>query len=107
MLTAKPTPGKGLLTSKDHMLILIDYQSQMSFATRSIDAVMLRNNAALISRSAAGFKGPTILTTVAEKSFSGPLSSETTEAVPNHRLMDRPSINTWEAAAAATREPAL
>jgi nicotinamidase-related amidase len=103
MLTAKPAPGKSLLTPKDHMLILIDYQSQMSFATRSIDAVALRNNAALISRCAAGFHVPTILTTVAEKSFSGPMFSEITEAFPNQRMLDRTSMNTWEDAAVIKR----
>jgi hypothetical protein len=40
---AKATPGSKLLTPKDHALILIDLQSQMAFATHSIDAVILRN----------------------------------------------------------------
>jgi len=35
-----------LLTPKDHALVMIDFQSQMAFATKSIDAIMLRNNAA-------------------------------------------------------------
>lgn len=99
MATATPTPGKGLIDPTNHMLILIDFQSQMSFATKSIDAVTLRNNAALISNAAAGFKVPTILTTVAEKSFSGPMFSEITEAFPSQGLLDRTSMNTWEDAA--------
>ncbi|OYX14265.1 MAG: hydrolase [Rhizobiales bacterium 32-66-8] len=103
MVTATPVPGKGLVTPTDHMLILIDFQSQMSFATRSIDAVTLRNNAALISQAAAGFKVPTILTTVAEKSFSGPMFSEITEAFPGQVLLDRTSMNTWEDAAVIAR----
>jgi nicotinamidase-related amidase len=93
---AKAAPGKLLLTSQDHTLILIDFQSQMSFATKSIDAVALRNNAALISHAAAGFGVSTILTTVAEKSFSGPMFSEITEAFPGQALLDRTSMNTWE-----------
>lgn len=95
-LTATPTPGATLLTPKDHTLILIDYQSQMSFATQSIDAIQLRNNAALISRAAKGFGVPTILTTVAEKSFSGPMYEEITSAFPGQALIDRTSMNTWE-----------
>ncbi|RDS84225.1 hydrolase [Dyella psychrodurans] len=98
-ITAKPTPGSKLLTPKDHALILIDYQSQMSFATHSIDAVTLRNNAGLIARAAASFKVPTILTTVAEKSFSGPMFSEVTDPFPGQALIDRTSMNTWEDAA--------
>lgn len=95
-LTATPTPGATLLTPKDHALILIDYQSQMSFATQSIDAIQLRNNAALISRAAKGFGVPTILTTVAEKNFSGPMYEEITSAFPGQALIDRTSMNTWE-----------
>ncbi|QPF76622.1 hydrolase [Roseateles sp. DAIF2] len=95
-MTATPTPGIQLLTPTDHALVLIDFQSQMSFATKSIDAVELRNNAALISHAAAGFKVPTILTTVAEKSFSGPMFEEITSAFPGQELIDRTSMNTWE-----------
>ena len=95
-ITATPTPGAKLLTPIDHALILIDFQSQMAFATHSIEAVTLRNNAALISRAAAGFKVPTILTTVAEKSFSGPMFDEITSAFPGQALLDRTSMNTWE-----------
>jgi nicotinamidase-related amidase len=98
-IQASPTPGKQLLTPMDHALILIDFQSQMSFATHSIDAITLRNNAALISHAAASFKVPSILTTVAEKSFSGPMFSEITDAFPGQALLDRTSMNTWEDAA--------
>ena len=98
-LTATPTPGKKLLNAADHILVMIDFQSQMSFATKSIDAVNLRNNAALISHAAAGFGVSTILTTVAEKSFSGPMFSEITDAFPGQALLDRTSMNTWEDAA--------
>jgi nicotinamidase-related amidase len=95
-ITATPTPGSKLLSPTDHALLMIDFQSQMSFATHSIDAVTLRNNAALVARAAAGFKVPTILTTVAEKSFSGPMFEEITSAFPGQELLDRTSMNTWE-----------
>ncbi|MDC7789773.1 hydrolase [Rhodoplanes sp. TEM] len=96
MPTATPTPGRTLVDPRNHMLIMIDFQSQMSFATKSIDAVALRNNAALVAHAAAGFQVPTILTTVAEKSFSGPMFSEITDAFPGQALLDRTSMNTWE-----------
>jgi nicotinamidase-related amidase len=96
MPTATPTPAKGLLTPDDHTLILIDHQSQMAFATKSIDPAVLRNNTALVAKSAAGFKVSTILTTVAEKSFSGPIFDEITEAFPDQPKIDRTTMNTWE-----------
>jgi nicotinamidase-related amidase len=95
-IKATPTPGPQLITPTDHTLVMIDFQSQMSFATHSIDAVTLRNNAALVAHAAAGFGVSTILTTVAEKSFSGPMFTEITDAFPGQKLLDRTSMNTWE-----------
>jgi nicotinamidase-related amidase len=96
MSIAKAVPAKALLSPSNHALVLIDFQSQMAFATKSIDAIELRNNVALISQAAAGFKVPTLLTTVAEKSFSGPMFDEIKQAFPGHPVIDRTSMNTWE-----------
>jgi nicotinamidase-related amidase len=93
---ATPTPGATLLAPRDHVLVLIDHQSQMAFATKSIDAVTLRNNTALISGAAAIFGVDVILTTVAEKTFSGPLFHEIRDAFPHHDAIDRTTMNTWE-----------
>ncbi|MDR3455323.1 MAG: hydrolase [Rhodoferax sp.] len=95
-LIATPTPGARLLSPKDHTLVMIDFQSQMAFATHSIDAVSLRSNAALVAHAAAGFGVSTILTTVAEKSFSGPMFEEISTAFPKQKMIDRTSMNTWE-----------
>lgn len=102
-MQATPTPGPALVSPGDHMLILIDFQSQMAFATRSIDATLLRNNAGLVAQAAAGFGVPTILTTVAEKSFSGPMFEEVTAPFPGQALLDRTSMNTWEDAPVIAR----
>ena len=96
MPNAKPVPGKTLISPTDHTLIMIDHQSQMAFATKSIDAVSLRNNAAMVAKAAAGFKVSTILTTVAEKTFSGPIFEEIKDAFPGADVIDRTSMNTWE-----------
>ncbi|MCY1081826.1 hydrolase [Archangium lansingense] len=106
-ITAKPTPAKSLLSPKDHTLILIDHQSQMAFATHSISATELRTNTALVAHAAAGFGVSTILTTVAEKSFSGPIFSEITEAFPRAEVTDRTSMNTWEDANVIKRVNAI
>lgn len=96
MPKATPTAGKSLLTPTDHTLILIDHQPQMAFATKSIDATTLRNNAGLVASAARVFGVSTILTTVAEKSFSGPIFSEISKALPEHKAIDRTTMNTWE-----------
>lgn len=93
---ASPTPSSRLLNPANHTLVMIDFQGQMAFATRSIDAVQLRTNAALVAKAAAGFKVATILTTVAEKTFSGPMFEEITTAFPGQALIDRTTMNAWE-----------
>jgi nicotinamidase-related amidase len=93
---AKPKPGAGLLTPSNHLLILIDHQPQMAFATHSIDIVELRNNVTGLAKSAKVFGVPTILTTVAEKSFSGPIFPEVQAVFPDQEPIDRTTMNTWE-----------
>lgn len=107
MPTAIAQPSNTLLNPTNHTLIMIDHQSQMAFATKSIDPVQLRNNAALVAKSARGFKVPTILTTVAEKSFSGPIFDEIKSVFPNEVVIDRTTMNTWEDARIAERVNAI
>ena len=95
-IVATPTAGPLLLTPADHTLILIDFQSQMTFAAHSIDATILRTNAALVARAAAGFGVPTILTSAAAKSFAGPTYDEITEVFPGAEVIDRTTMNAWE-----------
>ena len=107
MPQATPTPGKTLLSPADHTLILIDHQSQMAFATRSIDALLLRNNVALVSKAAKEFGVSTILTTVAEKTFSGPIFDEIRSVFPTEEIIDRTTMNAWEDARIARRVNAI
>jgi nicotinamidase-related amidase len=107
MTTAKPVPGKQLVSPADHTLILIDHQSQMAFATKSIDTIVLRNNAGLVAHAARIFGVSVILTTVAEKSFSGPIFSEIRDALPDVEVTDRTTMNTWEDANIALRVNAI
>jgi len=104
---ARAEPGSTLLKPDDHVLIMIDHQSQMAFATKSIDAVVLRNNAGLVAEAASGFGVDTILTTVAEKTFSGPMFYEIRDAFPGHDVIDRTSMNTWEDPRIAERVNAI
>jgi nicotinamidase-related amidase len=96
MTTATAAPGASLLSPADHTLVLIDFQSQMAFATRTIDIAALRNNVALVAKGAAGFKVPVVLTTVAEKSFSGPMFPEIAPIFPGQKVFDRTTMNSWE-----------
>ncbi|AJW62512.1 Isochorismatase family protein [Elizabethkingia miricola] len=89
----KPSPA--LLTPTNHALVLIDHESQMAFATKSITTEELRNNVALTAGASKIFNVPTVVTTVAEKSFSGPVFPEISEFYPEPYI-DRTTMNTWE-----------
>lgn len=107
MAIATAAPGKTLLSPTDHTLILIDHQPQMAFATKSIDATSLRTNTALVAGAAKIFNVSTILTTVAEKSFSGPIFPEIKSVFPDHEIIDRTTMNTWEDPRIAERVNAI
>lgn len=92
MPTAKAAAGKTLLSPTDHTLILVDFQPQMAFATKSIDGVVLRNNAALVANAAKGFKVSTILATLAEKTFFGPMFVEEKNLTPRVFLPARITV---------------
>jgi hypothetical protein len=81
-------PGKSLLAPQDHTLIPIDFQSQMAFAKKSIDPVILRNKAALVANAARIFNVSIIHTTVAEKTFSGAMFDEIKAALLNVKFFD-------------------
>lgn len=90
--------GKTMLNPTNHALVLIDHEGQMAFATKSISMEELRNNVALISGGSKIFNVPTVVTTVAEKSFAGPVFPEISTIYPEATsgYVDRTTMNTWE-----------
>jgi nicotinamidase-related amidase len=85
-----------LLTPDNCSLIMIDFQPQMAFAVKSIDGQTLINNAVGLAKSAKVFDIPTILTTVAERNFSGPMFSQISAIFPAQHTIDRTTMNCWE-----------
>ncbi len=89
--------SKELVHPTNHVLLLIDHESQMAFAVESQPIEELRNNTGLISNLAIIYKIPTVVTTVAEKSFSGPVFPEIREFFPDEKkYIDRTTMNSWE-----------
>jgi nicotinamidase-related amidase len=85
-----------LLTPDNCVVILIDHQPQMFFGVQSIDRQTLINNTLGLAKAAKVFKVPTILTTVAAESFSGPLLPELQALFPDQKPIDRTTMNAWE-----------
>lgn len=94
--TANGGASPRLLTPDNCMLLLIDHQPQMAFATHSIDGQTLINNVTGLAKSAKIFGVPTILTTVAAESFSGPIFAPLQGVFPNQKPIDRTTMNAWE-----------
>ena len=91
----KPSPE--LLNPTNHTLVMIDHEGQMAFATKSIAMDELRGNVALVVGASKIFTIPTVITTVAEESFAGPVFPEILEAYPDKSTyIDRTTMNTWE-----------
>src|SRR6202051_3861296 len=85
-----------LLTPNNCTVILIDHQPQMFFGVESSSRATIMNNVIGLAKTAKIFKVPTILTTVAAKSFSGPLIPALQAVFPDQTPIDRTSMNSWE-----------
>lgn len=83
------------LTPQNCAVALIDYQPAMYFGVQSHDRLSIMHNAAVLAKTAKLFKIPTVLSTVAKDTFSGPLAAEITSVLPDHTIIDRTSINAW------------
>ncbi len=83
------------LTPQNCALTLIDYQPAMFFGVQSHDRMLIMHNTVILAKAAKLFKIPTVLSTVAQDTFSGPLVSEITSIFPNQKIIDRTSMNAW------------
>ncbi len=85
-----------VLTPDNSQLIFIDHQPQMAFGVQSIDRQTLKNNTVALARAARIFNIPTTITTVETDSFSGHTYPELLEVFPEHPLLERTSMNSWD-----------
>lgn len=85
-----------LLTPENCQLIFIDHQPQMAFGVQSIDRQVLKNNTVALAKAAKVFDIPTTITTVETESFSGHTYPELLAVFPEHPLLERTSMNSWD-----------
>lgn len=85
-----------LLTPTNSQMIFIDHQPQMAFGVQSIDRQVLKNNTVALAKAAKVFGIPTTITTVETESFSGKTYPELLDVFPNHPLLERTSMNSWD-----------
>ena len=89
-------PKLEVLTPHNSQLIIIDHQPQMAFGVQSIDRQTLKNNVVGLAKAARAFGIPTIITTVETESFSGRTYPEILDVFPDHPILERTSMNSWD-----------
>jgi len=77
-------------------IVLLDYQSRFILTLGSLSGETLIHNAVNLAKVATTFSIPTVLTTVGETSFGGPLLSKLQEIFPDQKPIDRIAIDPWE-----------
>jgi len=86
-----------LLTPKNSVLILIDYQPPQVFTTKSMDRQQMINNVVALTKIAKNFGLPIILTTVNVTNGVNPDTiPQLRSVIPDVRSIDRTTINSWE-----------
>jgi nicotinamidase-related amidase len=88
-------PKVEMLTSENSAIALIDYQPAMYQGVQSHDRLVPFNNVQVLAKAAKLFKIPTVISTVAANGFSGPFMPEVVDLFPNHKVIDRTSMNAW------------
>ncbi|MFD7985926.1 hydrolase [Kitasatospora indigofera] len=89
-------PSPDLLTSDNSMMLFIDHQPQMFFGTGSGDRTAIINATVGLAKAAKIFGVPTVLSTVAAESFSGPILPQLRAVFPDQEVIDRTTMNAWE-----------
>src|ERR1700754_2503021 len=85
-----------VLTPQNSQLVFIDQQPQMAFGVQSMDRQALKNNTVGLAKAAKIFNVPTTITTVESESFSGYTYPELLDVFPDHKLLERTSMNSWD-----------
>ncbi|ABS63992.1 isochorismatase hydrolase [Parvibaculum lavamentivorans DS-1] len=89
-------PKLEVLTPRNSQVIFIDQQPQMAFGVQSIDRQTLKNNVVGLAKAAKIFNIPAVITTVETLSFSGHTYPELLDVFPDHPLLERTSMNSWD-----------
>jgi nicotinamidase-related amidase len=84
------------LTSRESVVALIDFQSQMFLGVGAPERHIVLNNAVTLARAAVLFDVPVILTTLRAKGFSGDLLPEIQAVFPGEESISRSTMNSWE-----------
>jgi nicotinamidase-related amidase len=77
-------------------IILMEYQPQFTLAINSPDGDILIHNGINLAMIAKTFSIPTVLTTIGQSGFGGPLFSKLQEVFPDQEPIDRATLSVFE-----------
>src|SRR5260370_7002541 len=89
------------LTSQNAALVLVDHQVGLMTGVRDYSTGELKHNVVALARAAKALKLPMVVTTTARDSMWGPTFPELVEALPGIEIIDRSSVNAFDAARGA------
>jgi nicotinamidase-related amidase len=85
-----------LLTSKNAVLALIDYQPEQYAGVGSVEHAELLAHVTMLGRVATSFELPVVLSTVYVKHGMSGTNKELLEVLPRIQEIDRTTLNSWE-----------
>jgi hypothetical protein len=89
-----------LLQPAECALLLVDRQAGPAFGAASTDRQILFNHTVALARTASAFELPIVVSTSAANVYSGPLMPAIHGVLPGVSVIERRSMNLWEAALA-------
>jgi nicotinamidase-related amidase len=84
-----------MLTPQNCAIALVDYQPAMYQGVQSHDRLTTFNNVQILAKTAKLFGIPTVISTIAQDTFSGPFMPEIIKLFPDHTVVDRTAMNAW------------
>src|ERR1700741_2838987 len=89
------------LTSENAALVLIDHQVGLMTGVRDYSTGELKHNVVALAKAAKALRLPIVVTTTARDSMWGPTFPELVAALPGVEIIDRSSVNAFDAARGA------
>ena len=89
-------PKLELLDPDNCVIAFIDYQPQMLFGVQSHDRHAIVNGLLGLAWTAKEYGVPAIVSAVESQSFSGSVTPELLDVLPEHEVVERSSMNAWE-----------
>jgi nicotinamidase-related amidase len=87
---------KGLLTTDNSVVAIIDLQPQMLFGVANFDRQSIINNNIVLAKAARVFNVPVVISTVETKSFSGYMWPQIQAIFPDAKPIERTTMNSWD-----------